>query len=260
VLELEPANVDAHFELGCVALITHRYEQANLEFELVLKLDAQYPGIRQAMGEALLRRDRRDEGRRYLVEEFEHIRSASPDGSPFPSADELARLEPPDRAGLESVLVAGRSRVTRLAELLMEAGEPARAASLLESALALEERPDLLRKLALARFQSGDLSGGSAASRRVLRLEPDCIRSIHNLALAALEQSQVRIAAGWVRRGLKLNRHDDGLRRLRMRVASAFLTQRMSRAIQRGSAMVAFWVAAFERTIGKRHKAEEPRP
>ena len=53
VLELEPANVDAHYELGCIALAAQRYEQAHLEFELVLKLDPQFPGIHMAVGEAL---------------------------------------------------------------------------------------------------------------------------------------------------------------------------------------------------------------
>ncbi len=78
------------------------------------------------------------------------------------------------------------------------------------------ERPPLLRKLALARFQSGDTPGGVTASRRVLRFDPKCVASIHNLALAALNAGQLRIAAGWIARGLRVDRHDDDLRRLRM--------------------------------------------
>jgi hypothetical protein len=41
---------------------------------------------------------------------------------------------------------------------------------------------------------------------------------MHNLALAALEQGQFGVASEWVSRGLRLSRHDDDLRRLRMQV------------------------------------------
>ena len=51
---------------------------------------------------------------------------------------------------------------------------------------------ELWRKLALARFQSGDRRGGVAASRRALRLDPACVVSMYNLALAALEHSRGR--------------------------------------------------------------------
>jgi hypothetical protein len=41
---------------------------------------------------------------------------------------------------------------------------------------------------------------------------------MHNLALAALQDRRLRVAWGWIRRGLQIDRHDDGLRRLRMRL------------------------------------------
>ena len=96
--------------------------------------------------------------------------------------------------------------------------------------MAAGETPDLLRQLALARFRAGDREGGAAASRRVLRHEPACIRSMHNLALAALQRNQLRLAAGWIRRGMQVNRHDDGLRRLRMRLWMSTVRDRMRRA------------------------------
>ena len=76
----------------------------------------------------------------------------------------------------------------------------------------------MLRRLALARFRAGDHEGGIAASRRVVRLDPTCVASMHNLALAALEGGRYRIAAGWIRQGMAIDRHDDELRRLRMRL------------------------------------------
>lgn len=212
VLELEPANVDAHFGLGQIALGSRRLEQATLEFELVLKLDSQYPGVRLAMGESLLAREDQAAAKRLLLEEFESVRRA--DRSVPSTAD--ASMTPP----------YPRADMIRLAELLLDAAEPSAAATLLQEAIVEEETADLLRLLALARFRSGDRGGGAAASRRALRKDPNCLRSIHNLALAALEQRRLRIAAGWIRRGLMVNRHDSGLRRLRMRLWVAWIEQR----------------------------------
>ncbi|MHC4447198.1 MAG: tetratricopeptide repeat protein [Planctomycetota bacterium] len=194
VLELEPANVDAHFRLGEIALEAGRFEQAHLEFELVLKLDPQFPQIRAALAEALLRRGRVERARPLLREELDLLQTAEQAGD-------------------------GRIDLERFGSLLLDAGLPAEAAGVFEQAIgAGGVGPQLLRKLALARFQAGDREAGVAASRRVLRLDPQCVASMHNLALAALEQGRLRLAAGWIDRGLHVNRHDDGLRRLRTRL------------------------------------------
>jgi len=96
---------------------------------------------------------------------------------------------------------------------------PAEAAEALERALVRDgERPEVLRRLSLARFRAGDREGGVTASRRTVRLDRECVVSMHNLALAALEDGRLRIASGWIRQGLEVDRHDDGLRRLRMRL------------------------------------------
>jgi tetratricopeptide (TPR) repeat protein len=198
VLELEPANVDAHFRLGEIALEAGRFEQAHLEFELVLKLDPQFPQVRVALAEALLRRGRVEQARPYLGEELELLQAS-------------------DRVDF------GRGELGRLGGLLLEAGLPAEAADVFEQAIDADgESPDALRKLALASFRSQDRAAGVAASRRALRLDPKCVASIHNLALAALEQGRLRLALGWIDRGLQENRHDDGLRRLRVRVYLAW--------------------------------------
>lgn len=216
VLELEPANVEAHYELGRLAMEAHRYEQAHLEFELILKLDPQFPGIHMAAGESLLRRGRIEDARSHLIEEHEHVRAA---------LIEHAEAEPHAKVGDGGQQAAAdfMARLTvdpsMLGDLLLESGEPARAAELFEVSLRNEpDQHDLLRQLALARFRAGDRDGGVAISRRVLRLEPTCLRSMHNLALAALEEGRIRTAAGWVWRGLRINRHDSDLRRLRVRV------------------------------------------
>jgi tetratricopeptide (TPR) repeat protein len=214
VLELEPANVDAHFQLGQIALAMRRFEQAHIEFELVLKLDPGYPESRLALGESLLRLGRVNDARKPLLDEFDVFKAALAEDAPARARAEQEALEA-DADSDEQVFV---SSLSKLAELLLEAGEHARSAALSEEVLTVRETPEFLRQLALARFRSGDRSGGIAASRRALRLEPECVRSMHNLALAALEQGQYGVASEWVSRGLRLSRHDDGLRRLRMQV------------------------------------------
>lgn len=205
VLELEPANVDAHMRLGQIAMRSMRFEQATLEFELVLKLDPLYPRVRLHLAEALLCRGRLPDAQACLRDEFDAMQAADADLN-----DEAAPAWT-------------TSELERFGALLMDAQMPSHAAQVLERALLDDDlsrvqRADLLRRLALVRFEMGDLDGGAQCSRRVLRLEPRCVASIHNLALAALQANRLAIASGWIRRGLEVNRHDDGLRRLRVRL------------------------------------------
>jgi tetratricopeptide (TPR) repeat protein len=205
VLELEPANVDAHERLARVALSAGQLEQAHVEFELVLKLDPGYPEVRVALAEVLLRRGRLDEARAHLRSEMDR-RERREEGGGDGAEQEAGRLDPDP--GDEDAL----------ADVLLEAGMDAEAARTLERAIARRgESAQLLRRLALARFRSGNDAGGVTASRRILRIDPSCVAAIYNLALAALRSGQLRVAGGWIARGLRVDRHDDGLRRLRMR-------------------------------------------
>lgn len=202
VLELEPANLDAHFRLGEIAMDARRFEQAHVEFELVFKLDPEYPHVRLSLAQALLQRDRFDDARRCLRDELDQYRAAEPE-----AAEEF--------------------NLARLGDLLLRADMPREAAECFDAARQSAgddgERIALMRKLALARFRSGDRAGGMSISRAILRHDPSCVEAMHNLALAALEDGRIRTAAGWIRRGLKTDRHDDGLRRLRVRLWFAWL-------------------------------------
>ena len=209
IRELEPANVDAHYRLGELALSAGRHEQANLEFELVFKLDPQFPQIRVALAAALLRRRKTREARRLLRAQVEHLSGPGDSGE--------GQYDPP-----------------RFGSLLLEAGLAAEAAAVFERAVCgPQPSAELYRKLALAQFRAGDRDAGTAASRRVLRLDPKCVVSIHNLALAALDHDRLRVAAAWIRRGLEVDRHDDGLRRLRFRLWLAALAHAGRRLVGR---------------------------
>jgi tetratricopeptide (TPR) repeat protein len=228
ILEIEPANAEAHFRLGQIALLARRFEQAYLEFELVLKLDPQFPSIRPAVGESLLRRGRVEEARPHLLEEFDRLTTLP---KPVDTSTQSPAAAPERREAEDDSVPATIRELSQLGSLLLEADLPAKAATLFEAAIAINESAELLRQLALARFRAGDPIGGAVASQRVLRLEPDCIRSIHNLALAALERGELELAAGWVRRGMRINRNDDGLRRVRVRVWLAQFNRIWRRAL-----------------------------
>ena len=206
VLELEPANIEAHYQHGLISMQLARLEQAQISFELVSRLDPDFPGIRRNLAEALVGRGRLAEARRCLKTEYDFLVHTTGDD------------------GRLLIDVASTKLLTDFGQLLLDAGLSHRASTVLRHALMSDDRDvEILRRLSLARFQSGDRDGGCAMSRRLLRFDPEFIPAIHNLALAALQQGRVREAYGWIVRGLKIDRQDEGLRRLRIRVwAMAF--------------------------------------
>lgn len=219
VLEIEPANVDAHHRLGRIAMRGRRWEQAHVEFELVLKLDAGFPEVNLDLAEALLRRSRLRDARLALQRELDAVVAGDErgDGDGDDDGDGAG-------AGARAASNDDMGRLRRLGDLLLEASWPAAAERVLRRALdGGADDVELHRGLALACFQSGARDRGVIASRRALRRDPSCLRSIHNLALAALEENRLRLAAGWIARGLTVDRHDVGIRRLRMRLALARL-------------------------------------
>ena len=190
VLEIEPANIDAHWEIGMTALSMRRFDEARSEFELVRRLDPDTPLVRRRLAEALLGEGRIDAARTELREA-------------------LLRLAEDESA----------TERQHLAALLLDVGLPELARPLLE-ALSIEDPDDLetLRRLAACRYRTGDRSNGCVISRRILRRDPRCIRSMHNLALAALEEERFLSAFNWMRRGLAIDPTDRGLRRIRSRL------------------------------------------
>jgi hypothetical protein len=111
----------------------------------------------------------------------------------------------------------------KVAELLLASGEPVATASLLETVLASLEDDDpqkikCLRVLAVSLFASDKIDQGAGVSRKILRMDPTCVASMHNLALSAVKNNRYRSAWGWVRRGLAQDPLDNDLRRLRSKL------------------------------------------
>ncbi|MDP7008780.1 MAG: tetratricopeptide repeat protein [Phycisphaerales bacterium] len=189
ILELEPANVQAHIRAGAIAMEDQRWEEAFIAWGLVRRLDPSHPMASLYLAKTLLAMGRTEAARPLLQERLDRMREDEP---------------------LEKKL--------EMATLLLQAGEPAMAVPLLSELTKKQSDPKQLRLLAVALFASDQRDEGAAVSRKVLRIQPDCIASIHNLALWAFASQQYRLSWGWVRKGLEIDPHDEELRRLRSRL------------------------------------------
>ncbi|MEE2912459.1 MAG: tetratricopeptide repeat protein [Planctomycetota bacterium] len=209
VLELEPANVDAHIRAGRFAMEDQRWEEAFIAWGLVRRLYPSHPTASLHLAQTLLAMHRSEAAKPLLKEYLERMNPESNDE--------------------EKLLVA---------ELLLSADEPTMASSLL-STLSKEINDDdpkkviCLRLLAVSLFACGKLDEGAAVSRKVLRFDPQCVSSIHNLALASLSNHRYKSALGWVRRGLAIDHLDDDLRRLRSKLFWSQIIRVLQKLIRR---------------------------
>ena len=205
ILELEPANVQAHVRAGAIALEEQRWEEAFIEWGLVRRLDPSHSTASLYLAKTQLFMGRPDAARPLLQERLDRM-----------GEDE----------SLESKL--------ELATLLLQAGEPSMAAGILQALTNDRNDAEQLRLLAVALFASDQRDEGAATSRRVLRLQPDCIASMHNLALWAFSSEHYRLSWGWVRKGLAIDPQDEELRRLRSRLIwksiRSFFTRKLTRS------------------------------
>jgi len=211
VLELEPANVDAHIRAGKFAMEDQRWEEAFIAWGLVRRLQPSHPTACLHLAQVLIAMNRAEAAKPLLQEYVERMNETN-------SAEEKIYI----------------------AELLLASGEPALATTLLEplrSKLSDDDsqKAKCYRLLALSMFASGNMDDGAAISRKVLRFDPNCVASIHNLALASMKNNRYRAAWGWVRRGLTVDPLDNDLRRLRSRLIWEGLTQFVRRLFIKNS-------------------------
>lgn len=201
VLELEPANVEAHIRAGTFALEEQRWEEAFIAWGLVRRLYPSHPTACLHLAQSLIAMHRPASAKPLLQEYVDRM-----DESTTPT-----------------------EKLT-ISELLLASGEPTLATTLLTPlhSIICDDDPmkvQWLKLLALSLFADGKVDDGAAVSRKVLRFEPNCVASIHNLALAAMKNERYRSAWGWVRRGLSIDPIDNDLRRLRSRLIWEGLAQ-----------------------------------
>lgn len=212
LLRIEPTNLEAHELLADLSLKSHHYDRAILEYQLVLRLHPMQLSSILGLADALIATRRFAETRKLLalaLQQWDRFVDYSP-----------------SKAAAEA---------DHLADLLLAAGLNLQAGVILQKCLKMGASVERWRRLAMARYRCGDLDAGMHASRAALRLEPDCLRSLHNLTLASLMLGRLNHAGVWLRRGLRRSPRDEGMRRLRIR----YLAQRALRSIGIGRSTAA---------------------
>ncbi|MGE3108706.1 MAG: tetratricopeptide repeat protein [Phycisphaerales bacterium] len=198
VLELEPDNAHAHYYLGEIAERQGAIDEALAQFDVVLRLDPSFPGVRRRLASIRLSRGSRAGADAAAAHEL-----LAGDFAAF--SEDAARWTAEDIDDLGRLLITGK--------MFAEAVTVFRAA--------VERRPgseEALHNLAVACLQSGERRAGVDLCREVVRLNPKHVRAMHNLAVAYFEDRNLTRARYWARSASLIEPEDVGLRRLRMKL------------------------------------------
>ena len=200
---VEPSNPRLHLLLSRTMRRRGDIVRALRHTEVASRLAADLPGLQAEAALVGLCRGFTDDARGLLVKELD------------------ARGVPTDRVDLLEVVGA-----------LLACGLADRA----EHALAARFGPDILhvhandaavlRLAARTALERGDLRLGRALSRRLLRLEPESVIALHNLALVALKRGHFAASWEWLARGRAVDPSDAGLKKLRTLWLLSALTPR----------------------------------
>lgn len=230
VLEIEPDNADAQFHLGELAERGHQIDQAARHYDVVLRLNAGYPGARQRLAAVLLRSgDEAGPGRARELLEQEAVAVES--GKSSPEDGELQEL--------------GR--------LLIDTGLFSRAVQVFTRLV--ERCPDQAMArhlLGVACLREGRIAEGVEQERAALRIDRRMVPAMHNLAMAALHQEQWTRARYWVRHALRVAPDDVSLRRLLLRLRLHRLVEALSWAGERATPL---WLERWWKSRGPADRA-----
>jgi len=198
VLEIEPDNAPAHYYLGGLAERQGQIDDALAQFDVVLRLDADFPGVRRRLAAIRLGRGARASGdaaaaRELLAAEFREFGISG------------ARWSVEDLEELGTLLLD--------AKMASEAREVYEAIVLRKPGAA-----DALHSLAVSCFHSGDRARGIELSREVVKLNPKHVGALHNLAVAFFDERNLTRARYWARLASLVEPEDAALRRLRLKL------------------------------------------
>jgi len=119
--------------------------------------------------------------------------------------------ERPDRIAIEEM--------DELGQLLLDAQLPTEAARVFKRIIARQPNNAAAHHaLSVCHFLRQDRAAGMECARAALRLEPQYIAPMHNLAMAYLEQGQWTRARYWATHARRLDPDDPSLRRLRLKL------------------------------------------
>ncbi len=163
-----------------------------MQFDVVMRLDPEFPGGRRRLASLMLRRKRGpDEG----------------------NAASLLRLELAEFR-LNPRALGGPDR-EELGRLLVDADLATEATLVLQSLTQTEpENPRAHHLLSVALLQSGKRAEGMEEARRVLKLDPRFVPAMHNLAMACIHDRRWTRARYWLRQARAIDHDDASVRRL----------------------------------------------
>jgi len=196
VLEMEPANADAHSGPPQAAQQLAAAQQAAPHYDATLRPDPASTEPRRPPARPLPPRGQNNDKRTAL--------------------DLLAREVGRFRRNREQM---GAEELDELGLLLLDAAAPREAIRIYRRLTEVTPDESLAwRRLGLAHFHAGDRKAGMEACRRAIRLDPRCVPAMHNLALALMRERQWLRARYWVEQALRVDPEDASLKRLRMQL------------------------------------------
>ncbi|MCC6678076.1 MAG: tetratricopeptide repeat protein [Phycisphaerales bacterium] len=234
VLEIEPDNADAQFHLGELAERGHQADVAARHYDVVLRLNASYPGAKQRLAAVMLR-----------------VVDGPEDEAAFARARDLLEQE-------ASAIESGKAspddeELLELGRLLIDTGLYARAAQAFTRLVErCPEQAAARHLLGVACLREGRITEGVEHERAALRIDRRMVPAMHNLAMAALHQEQWTRARYWVRHALRVAPDDASLRRLLLRLRLHRLVEAVSWA---GGAVTPSWVERWWKSGGPAEKA-----
>lgn len=211
IVELDPTQALAHYQLGELALRAGHLDAAASGFETAGRLAPELPGVHLNLAAVALRRGRADLALQHLIAELDV------EGQSGPQVLDLARML--------ITLDAPAEAVDLLTPLLDGTAEPLfEDDGTLASAL-------VLRGVALA--VRGDTAAAIGDLRLALRMEPGHPVATYNLIVAYLDGRSFRRARAVLRRAMRAAPNDGQLQRLSLRLRREAWVQRLAGLLRR---------------------------
>jgi tetratricopeptide (TPR) repeat protein len=195
-----------------------------VHYDVVIRLDREYPAVRQRLARVLQLRNREEDTPR-----IRDLLGREHRGLLTKSTDESVESRKPAIEDLEEVAAS-----------LLDADMPNEAIRVY--CTLIERAPTNHRAhhgLSVAMLEAERVDEGIAAAKQALKYQPKFVPAMHNLGLAYLRERQWIRARYWVRQALRIEPDDAPLRRLRvkLRVHSTLI--------------VVYWTASKLRAVGR---------
>lgn len=251
VLELFPDNADAHFSLAELAELEGQLSDALVHFDVVLRLDREYPTARTRLAKTLLNRNREEDMPRIrdlLTKELRTIEQANVDARGIvelkvqQSQDALSsRVQTMPTASIKKAQIKhDEDDLEELGKTLVEAGMLRQATRVYEMLIRIAPSSHkAYHGLSVSALQGGDYAAGIEAAKNSLEFRPSFVPAMHNLVLAYYRQGQYIRARYWLTQAMRHDPDDAQLRRLRLRLrirtifgVLTWITSRIQRVVR----------------------------